>query len=242
MRRGSPTAGSSWPAEGAVTMPDGPLLALEASSGQGSVAVLRGGRVLAEEAVALRSADEERLLPAVARALAAAGVAPPGLAGIACGAGPGSFTGLRIAAATAKGLAQALGVPIWGVPSLALAAAGAEPPLPTGRYLVLLDALRGERFAQPVTVGDGGIVTVDGPARLVAAAEAEAQAAAEGRVRIGPGEEPARAPHARGVARLGAAPFLAGPVPLDRWEPDYGRLAEAQAKWEAAHGRALPPG
>jgi len=30
-----------------------------------------------------------------------------------------------------------------------------------------------------------------------------------------------------------------GPVPLDTWEPSYGRLAEAQVKWEASHGRAL---
>ena len=225
-----------------MTMPDGPLLALEASSGQGSVAVLRGAQLLAEETVALRSADEERLLPAVARALETAGIEPARLAGIACGAGPGSFTGLRIAAATAKGLAQALAIPVWAVPSLALAAAGAEPPLPTGRYLVLLDALRGERFAQPVTVGDGGVVTVDGPARLLTVAAALERALVEGRVAIGPEEEPARAPHARGVARLGPGPFLAGPVGLDRWEPDYGRLAEAQAKWEAAHGRALPLG
>ena len=225
-----------------MATPDGPLLALEASSGQGSVAVLRGGRVLAEETVALRSADEERLLPAVARALEEAGVAPERLAGIACGAGPGSFTGLRIAAATAKGLAQALAVPVWAVPSLALVAAGAEPPLPTGRYLVLLDALRGERFAQPVTVGDAGLVTVDGPAGLLALEAALELAQAESRVAIGPEEEPARAPHARGVARLGPAPFHGGPVALDRWEPDYGRLAEAQAKWEAAHGRALPLG
>ena len=225
-----------------MTTRDGPLLALEAASRQGSVAVMDGGRVLAEETVALRSADEERLLPAVARALEAAGVAPATLTGIACGAGPGSFTGLRIAAATAKGLAQALAVPVWAVPSLALAAAGAEPPLATGRYLVLLDALRGERFAQPVTVGDDGLVTVDGPARLLAVGAALELARAEGRGAIGPDEEPARAPHARGVARLGAGPFGAGPVALDRWEPDYGRLAEAQAKWEAAHGRDLPLG
>ena len=33
--------------------------------------------------------------------------------------------------------------------------------------------------------------------------------------------------------------IAAGPVSLDKWEPAYGRLAEAQVKWEAAHGRAL---
>ena len=46
------------------------------------------------------------------------------------------------------------------------------------------------------------------------------------------------APHARGIARLTAGDLL---VLVDRtaWEPDYGRLAEAQVKWEALHGRAL---
>jgi tRNA threonylcarbamoyladenosine biosynthesis protein TsaB len=47
------------------------------------------------------------------------------------------------------------------------------------------------------------------------------------------------APHARGAAVLLDEILAHGRVSLDTWEPDYGRLAEAQVKWEAAHGRPL---
>ena len=56
---------------------------------------------------------------------------------------------------------------------------------------------------------------------------------------IGPRESFEVAPQARGVALLLQSVIAAGPVSLDKWEPAYGRLAEAQVKWEAAHGRAL---
>ena len=74
------------------------------------------------------------------------------------------------------------------------------------------------------------------------AAEAARLAEAERRVRLGPAEARPTWPHARGVARLGGAVLESPPVPLDAWEPDYGRLAEAQARWEAAHGRRLAVG
>ena len=138
----------------------GLVLALDASTAQGSVALIRDGRLVADATVAMRSADEERLLPAVARVLEAAGAGPSELAGIVCGAGPGSFTGLRIAAATAKGMAQALGLPLRAVSSLALVAAAAEPPRAPGRYLVVLDALRDERFVLAASVGMDGPVGV----------------------------------------------------------------------------------
>ena len=57
---------------------------------------------------------------------------------------------------------------------------------------------------------------------------------------IGPREMIEASPHARGVAPLLRAILAGGPVPLDGWEPQYGRLAEAQVKWEAEHGRELP--
>jgi hypothetical protein len=46
------------------------------------------------------------------------------------------------------------------------------------------------------------------------------------------------APHARGFARL-IASGIAAEVEMTTWEPTYGRKAEAQVKWEAAHGREL---
>src|SRR5438067_2384390 len=56
---------------------------------------------------------------------------------------------------------------------------------------------------------------------------------------IGPGQEIEAAPDARGAARIVDYIMKNGSVDLDSWEPDYGRLAEAQVKWEAAHGRPL---
>ena len=220
---------------------DGVVLAVDASSAQGSAAVVRRGRVAAEATVALRSADEERLVPAIRTALAEARVGAAELTAVACGAGPGSFTGLRIAAATAKGVALARDLPLYPAPSLALAVAAMEPAPPAGTYLVVLDAMRGERFAQAVVVDVDGALRVEAPA-LLSASDVEALAGRLGARRVGPGEADARAPHARGVARLLPLLRAAGPVALAAWQPDYGRLAEAQVKWEAAHGRTLPVG
>ncbi|MCU0625900.1 MAG: hypothetical protein MUF21_05350 [Gemmatimonadaceae bacterium] len=59
----------------------------------------------------------------------------------------------------------------------------------------------------------------------------------EGRLVVGPPVDATRLPHARGAVRL-----VARAVTVGGWEPDYGRLAEAQVQWEAAHGRPLPVG
>jgi hypothetical protein len=56
---------------------------------------------------------------------------------------------------------------------------------------------------------------------------------------IGPGQRWEATPHARGVAPILGSIIESGPVDLASWEPDYGRLAEAQVRWEAAHGRPL---
>jgi hypothetical protein len=56
---------------------------------------------------------------------------------------------------------------------------------------------------------------------------------------VGPGREIDAHPHARGVASILPSIVDSGPVNLASWEPDYGRLAEAQVRWEAAHGRPL---
>jgi tRNA threonylcarbamoyladenosine biosynthesis protein TsaB len=58
------------------------------------------------------------LLPALQAALRRIKLSPADLIGVAVATGPGSFTGLRVGLATAKGLAYALDVPIWGVPTL----------------------------------------------------------------------------------------------------------------------------
>ncbi len=87
-------------------------------------------------------AHASELMPAVADVMGRAEVGWGDLDAIAVGVGPGTFTGLRIGIATARGLAVASGLPLRPVSSLAALAAGIEAPL----RLPLIDARRGEVF------------------------------------------------------------------------------------------------
>lgn len=107
-----------------------PILAFDTSTGIGSVAVARDGAVV-ERAYLLRSREQaSHLVPRIREVLERAGVAPRELGGVLVGRGPGSFTGVRIAAATARGLSLALGTPVWPISSLAAAAVSDGVPVP----------------------------------------------------------------------------------------------------------------
>lgn len=218
-------------------------LALDASTYDGDVAVVDGTRVLAESHTAMKRPDRETLMPLVAETLERAGVAVHAIERVVCGAGPGSFTSLRIAAGIAKGLALGLGRPLFAVPSLALLASGAR--LPEGRYIAALDALRGELYVGLYGVGAAGDVAELERARLILAPELEDLAAETGARVVSPlqldGAIRSR-PIARGVAHLAVLIERLGPVDVASWEPSYGRLAEAQVRWESAHGKPLPTG
>jgi tRNA threonylcarbamoyladenosine biosynthesis protein TsaB len=98
-----------------------------------------------------------RLLPLADELLAGAGLGWSALERIAAGVGPGTFTGLRVGVATARGLAQSLGIDLVGVSSLrALAepALGSEPG--ARRVLAVLDARRGEVFVAAYEMTDRG--------------------------------------------------------------------------------------
>jgi tRNA threonylcarbamoyladenosine biosynthesis protein TsaB len=98
-----------------------------------------------------RPGHATRLLVLADELLTQAGLAWPDVRLVAVGTGPGSFTGLRIGVATARGLAQSLGVGLVGVGTLrALAAAASAPG--AGPVAAVLDARRGEAF---VAVYDG---------------------------------------------------------------------------------------
>lgn len=99
------------------------VLAIDSSTRDAYVAVEVDGGVAAEEAVTARANASSALLPAIDRAVRAAGLAPGALSAVVVGGGPGSFTGLRIAAATAKGIVRALGVPLCAYSGLLAAAA-----------------------------------------------------------------------------------------------------------------------
>lgn len=215
-------------------------LAIDAATYEGSVAVFRAGVVVAERTVAMRGETEERLMPAVIAALADAGCGVRDVKRVVCGEGPGSFTSLRIAGAIAKGIAFGNSVPLYAVSSLALIVAGAGD-LEPGNYLAVLDAMRGERYCGLFARTADGTVRVLGPAQRVNADAIAELARGKGATPIGPLEDVRCAPHARGARAMLDQVSNGGDVSVDSWEPSYGRLAEAQVKWEAAHGRPLAP-
>src|SRR6266550_5261364 len=219
-------------------------LAIEGSTYAGSVAFLQGESVMAERTlvdsgIPSRGGREERVLPSVAECLVDARVDVGLISRVVCGAGPGSFTSLRIAASVAKGIAVGVGVPMYSVSSLLLTVAAAGDSLGAGLYLSVIPAMRKEWFAMLIELSRDRGVVARGDAFIVADAKlVEAAHALEARP-IGPGQELDFQPHARGAARLMNQIVDAGSIAIETWEPDYGRLAEAQVRWEAAHGRPL---
>jgi len=137
------------------------ILALDTSTLHAAAALWRDGRVLAERH-RLVTTHSEALLAMLDELFVEASVAPADVDAVACGAGPGSFTGLRIGLATAKGLCFALGKPLVMVSSLAALAARA----PDGRVCATLDALKGEVYAGFFDVR-GGVPAPDGEERVL---------------------------------------------------------------------------
>jgi tRNA threonylcarbamoyladenosine biosynthesis protein TsaB len=94
------------------------ILGIESSTMTGSVALMDEERLIAEHTLNLRETHTSRLMPAIDKILKDASLVSKDLDGIAVSSGPGSFTGLRIGIATAKGLAQGWDVPVVGIPTL----------------------------------------------------------------------------------------------------------------------------
>ena len=107
-------------------MPPGRFLGIETTGRVGSVALAVDGVVAAQRFLTTPSAHASGLIPAVRAVLAEAGASREELEGVAVGAGPGSFTGARIGAAAAKGLASALRLPLYATSSLRAAAFAVE--------------------------------------------------------------------------------------------------------------------
>lgn len=146
------------------------LLALDTSSAAVTVALHDGRSVVAEDGTIDPLRHGELLAPAIRRVLDRAGSAAADLLTIAVGVGPGPFTGLRVGLVTARTMAAALGVPVVGVCSLDVVAAGAALREP---FAVATDARRrevywarydaeGRRTTEPA-VTEPALVTSDSP-------------------------------------------------------------------------------
>ena len=219
-------------------MPEG-WIAIETSGDQASTAVSGAGGEVFEEVITGVRRHARELVPAIDRVLSRAGRPVPDLRGIVVSDGPGSFTGLRIGATVAKALAHVSGLPVRTASALAVMARGAwresavvESAGCDQRVLAVTDALRGEVYAALYRVGPARLEVLEAPAVLTPVALATWLAA-----------------DLRAVAPPLASTLLdlleieGGTFPvhdLESWEPAYGRPAEAQARWEAAHGRRLP--
>ncbi len=125
------------------------ILALDTCVDACSVALWADGEVLTALSEPMARGHQERLAPMVAETLAAAGLKPTALGRIAVTTGPGSFTGLRVGLAFAKGLALALGRPCIGVGTLEALALGQHAAF----VAACLDARRGRVYLQAFADG-----------------------------------------------------------------------------------------
>jgi len=140
------------------------LLAIETSGDVGSVALLVGD-ALVERTIASPREQTESVLPHVHALLSQASLDIGDLDGVSFGRGPGSFTGLRVAASVAHGFNLAAGLPLFPVSSLAAIAQGVWRSDGVERCLVCLDARMGEVFWATFEIRDGLAASVS-PERL----------------------------------------------------------------------------
>lgn len=146
------------------------ILALDASTPVVTVALARAAvenseKEILTEISATSGGALETLLPAIQTALDLAGERLDSVERILVGVGPGTFTGIRIVASTARALSQGTGIPLSKNSTLAALAAPALTVHPD--VLAVLDAKRGQVFAQRFPTGPGEIICVE-PGKLVA--------------------------------------------------------------------------
>jgi tRNA threonylcarbamoyl adenosine modification protein YeaZ len=196
-------------------------LVLDSATARAVCGIVRGGRELAS-ASAKGGHAAQRALVLVDDVLARAGCGRGHVGQIVVGCGPGSFTGLRIGIATARGLALALAVPCAGVSTLAALAAGAPGAL------ALIDARRGELFA----LDDEGSAVVADPADVAARLRPGMPCVGDGALSyrallegagadVPPDDDPRHAPGVVALARLASG---------DAPEPLYVRRPDAEPR------------
>ena len=198
------------------------ILGLETATLTGGAALLDGDRMVGEVTLSVALTHSERLLASVDRLLGDCGWTLETLDGVAVSIGPGSFTGLRVGLATAKGLALAADLPIVPVPTLDALAAGL--PFADAPVCPLLDARKGEVYVS-LYRWTGDRMTRLWDYLALPPAEAIGRLAAPVIV-LGDGVEPCR-PH---LARLGDGVRVAPPAR---------RLPSAAMVGQLGHARLL---
>jgi tRNA threonylcarbamoyladenosine biosynthesis protein TsaB len=229
-------------------------LAIETATDRASVALGTTAADAFEREIVGARRHAAELLPAIDALLQDAGVELESITGLVVSDGPGSFTGLRVGAAVVKALARVRDLPLWTAPSLLVRATGIAR---SGQTVVAVaNALRGEIYAaayrfEGVVIHEVLPPSVYRPDDLVARGlradhlVGDAPPPLARVLELGLGRtivaSPRGAPRARTliglVDRAGGAVRVAA---VEGWEPVYGRPAEAQARWETAHGRPLP--
>ena len=184
------------------------LLAFDTATPHVTVALHDGERVVAQYASTESMRHGEMLAPGIADVLAQSGANSWDITAVAVGVGPGPFTGLRVGLVTARTMALALGVPVYGVCSLDILAAAA---IDAGRtdFLVATDARRKEVYL--ASYADGRRIA--GPA-VVKPADAATTATVVGQ---GAALYPDSFPNSAGPAHPSAA-VLAEIVVAERFE------------------------
>jgi tRNA threonylcarbamoyladenosine biosynthesis protein TsaB len=227
--------------EARAAAPVGPILALDSSTATGSVAVGDSAGIRAEIVLNVGAGHSSALLPAVDQALRSAGLRPGDLAAVAVAGGPGSFPGVRIAAATAKGIVQGLEIPLFAYSGLL--AAAAQHTGWQGAVWSAFDARRRDVFAAGYRFGAERIETLAAPAamtvdELIAAArDAGAEPLLTGDALTRHGAELAEASGARIAPLHLAAPRASALIWLALTHPALGRVPDP-VTWEPEYLRA----
>ena len=190
-----------------------------------------------------RRASNTQLLPRIDAALAEHGVAREDIACVAVGRGPGSFTGVRIAMATAKGIASALEVPLVGVSSLDAVAWNAWAAGERGPLSVVADAMRKEVYPVRYLLNDTGIERLEAD-RVVKAEDAARELAAEGDLSGSasatvPSRSDSPGSHETSAGRFGST-GAAPPSEAEQVPEGETRLVGAIADADPAEGDAWP--
>lgn len=230
-------------------------LALDCATERLTIAASDGDRVVDRHLDGPRG-HARMVLSLAGELLGELGAAPHDVRRVLTGDGPGSFTGLRVASAVAKALAWGRDDVEWRTaPSLLVRAAG-HPPAGGGTVLALADALRGELYAGCWRFSADRVELVGDPPRTVTPDELgryvpvdvvvgtvpeRLRESVRDATRCEPIVGEAALPDARQLLALagreGGTAAVRDPA---RWQPVYGRPAEAQAVWERKHGRPLP--